>query len=115
MDREVPAVVRGAGLDLDEVLRAAEDAAPVESDVVARNLEKRLGASDVSFLFVDVIGQEVVRLPRDGAAAQPVGEAERVSLTGSKYDRVLRNQCLLEEDDGQGGCRIVAPGRPRRR
>lgn len=100
----------GEGLGLDEILRAAEDAAPVESvDVVARNLKERFGASEVSFLFVDVIGQEVVRLPRAGTAAQPLGETQRIRLPESRYDRVLRSQRLLEEDDAGGDCRILAP------
>ncbi|MBA9050560.1 MULTISPECIES: PP2C family protein-serine/threonine phosphatase [Streptomyces] len=97
-------------LGLDEVLGAAEDAAPVESvDVVASNLEKRFSATDVSFLFVDLLGQEVVRLPRAGRAGQPRDRADRFDLVGSVYDRVLRSQRLHQEDDGEGGCRLVAP------
>ncbi len=100
----------GEGFGLDEVLRAAEDAAPVESaDVVARNLEKRFSASEVSFWLVDMIGQEAVRLPRAGTAAQTRGETGRVKLAGSVYDRVLRSQRLHQEPDGEGGCRLVAP------
>lgn len=103
-------MVGGEGLGLDEVLRAAEDAAPVESvDVVARNLEKRFSASEVSFWLVDVVGQEAVRLPRAGTAAQTRGETERVRLAGSVYDRVLRSQRLHQEADEEGGCRLVAP------
>ncbi|MGI5328687.1 hypothetical protein [Actinomadura nitritigenes] len=50
-------------LGLGELLAAAEDAAPAASvDVVARNLRERFDAQLVSFLFVDVIGQKVVRL-----------------------------------------------------
>ncbi|MEV7687527.1 PP2C family protein-serine/threonine phosphatase [Streptomyces bungoensis] len=98
------------GFGLDEVLRAAEDAAPVESvDVVARNLEKRFLATEVSFLFLDVLGQEAVRLPRAGAPGQAYGEAERVELAGSVHDRVLRSQRLEQEDHPEGGCRLVAP------
>ncbi|TQK95265.1 stage II sporulation protein E [Streptomyces puniciscabiei] len=100
----------GEGLGLDEVLRAAEDAAPVESvDVVARNPEKRFSATGVSFLFVDLIGQEAVRLPRAGKAGRARGETERVEPAGSVYDRVLRSQLLHQEDDGEGGCRAVVP------
>ncbi|MGW3361226.1 PP2C family protein-serine/threonine phosphatase [Streptomyces bungoensis] len=97
-------------MGLDEVLRAAEDAAPVESvEVVARNLEKRFSATDVSFLFVDILGQEVVRLPKAGVAGQAYAEAERFALAGSVHDRVLRSQRLHEEDHPEGGCRLVAP------
>ncbi|MGV9993188.1 PP2C family protein-serine/threonine phosphatase [Streptomyces sp. NPDC003374] len=98
------------GLGLDEVLRAAEDAAPVESvDVVARNLEKRFSATEVSFWFVDILGQEVVRLPGTGAAGEMSGRAERIGLAGSVYDRVLRTQRLHQEEDEDGACRLVAP------
>ncbi|KUN82503.1 protein phosphatase [Streptomyces bungoensis] len=98
------------GLGLDEVLRAAEDAAPVESvDVVARNLEKRFSATDVSFLFVDVLGREAVRLPKAGAPGQAYGQAERIGLAGSVYDRVLRSQRLHQEEHPEGGWRLVAP------
>ncbi|MFC9931308.1 PP2C family protein-serine/threonine phosphatase [Streptomyces sp. NPDC127190] len=100
----------GEGLGLDEVLRAAEDGAPVESvDVVARHLEKRFSANEVSFWLVDMIGQDAVRLPRAGTAAQERGTAERLRLVGSVYDRVLRSQRLHQERDEEGGCRLVAP------
>ncbi|MEV5801876.1 PP2C family protein-serine/threonine phosphatase [Streptomyces collinus] len=100
----------GEGLGLDEVLRAAEDAAPVESvDVVARNLEKRFSASEVSFWLVDMIGQEAVRLPRAGTAAQRRGETQRRELAGSVHEQVLRSQRLHQEPDEEGGFRLVAP------
>ncbi|MGV9253358.1 PP2C family protein-serine/threonine phosphatase [Streptomyces sp. NPDC003697] len=97
------------GFGLDDVLRGAEAAAPVESvDVVARNVEKRFGARAVSFLFVDVIGQQVVRLPRAGEMRRGAG-MERTGLRGSVYDRVLRSQRLHQEPDADGGVRLVAP------
>ncbi|MFF7370352.1 PP2C family protein-serine/threonine phosphatase [Streptomyces tricolor] len=100
----------GAGRGLDEMLRAAENAAPVESvDVVARNLSERFSACAVSFWFVDLSGQEAVRLPRAGAVGEARGEAERIPLSGSVYDRVLRSQRLHQEDAGEAGCRMVAP------
>ncbi|MFI0242982.1 PP2C family protein-serine/threonine phosphatase [Streptomyces sp. NPDC016845] len=99
----------GDGLGLEELLAAAEDAAPCESvDVVARNLEERYGACDVSFVFVDLVGQQVVRLPRAGPAGEPVEKAERLRLPGSRYERVLQNQQLLQEET-EGGVRLVAP------
>ncbi|MGW0135077.1 PP2C family protein-serine/threonine phosphatase [Streptomyces sp. NPDC003299] len=102
--------MRDEGLGLDEVLGAAEDAAPVESvDVVARNLEKRFSAIEVSLWLVDMLGREAVRLPRAGMADQARGRTERRALAGSVYDRVLRSQRLDEEPDAEGGCRIVAP------
>ncbi|MGI5335973.1 PP2C family protein-serine/threonine phosphatase [Streptomyces sp. CA-181903] len=99
----------GERFGLDEVLRAAEEAAPVESvDVVARNLEKRFGARMVSFLFVDLVGREMVRLPRAGDPPRE-GGPERSELRGSVYDRVLRDQRLHEEADGEGGVCLLAP------
>ncbi|UFR06173.1 serine/threonine-protein phosphatase [Streptomyces sp. Go40/10] len=98
------------GLGLDEVLRAAENAAPVESvDVVAENLEKRFSATEVCFLLLDIHGQEAVRLPRAGRAGQARGQAERIDLAGSVHERVLRSQRLRQEDNGEGACRLVAP------
>jgi hypothetical protein len=94
-------------LELDEVLRAAEDAAPVDSvDVVAENLKKRFGAQVVSLLLADLIGEEMVRLPH---ADEPDRDGlERVDLRGSVYERVLRSQRLHEERDDEG-VRMVAP------
>lgn len=109
MDRE-ESLLGDEGLGLDEVLRAAEDAAPVESvDVVARNLEKRFSASEVSFWFVDMLGREAVRLPRAGTAARARHEAVRRGLADSVFDRVLRAQRLHQEPDGEGGWRLMAP------
>ncbi|MEU6394753.1 PP2C family protein-serine/threonine phosphatase [Streptomyces sp. NPDC046939] len=100
----------GDGPGLGELLAAVEDAAPCESvDVVARNLEDRFDACEVSFVFLDLVGQEVVRLPRAGSAGEPVGEAERLRLPGSRYEHVLRGQELLREDEGGGRVRLVAP------
>ncbi|MEU3509114.1 PP2C family protein-serine/threonine phosphatase [Streptomyces longwoodensis] len=97
-------------LGLDEVLRAAEDAAPGESvDVVAQNLEKRFSAAEVSFWLVDTLGREAVRLPRAGTAAQTRGAVETVRLAGSVFERVLRTQRLYQEEDDEGRCRMVAP------
>ncbi|WP_345278230.1 PP2C family protein-serine/threonine phosphatase [Streptomyces gulbargensis] len=99
----------GGRVELDGVLRAAEDASPVESvDVVARNLEKRFGARAVSFLLVDLMGREMVRLPRAGEPPADSGP-ERRQLRGSVYDRVLRGQRIHEAPDEDGGVRLVAP------
>jgi serine phosphatase RsbU (regulator of sigma subunit) len=90
-------------------LAEAEDASPVESvDVVARNLQKRFGATCVSFLFVDLIGEELVRLTTvDGAAGGP-GES-RIGLRGSVYEKVLRSQRLHMESDGDGDLLVISP------
>ncbi|MEU0738955.1 PP2C family protein-serine/threonine phosphatase [Streptomyces sp. NPDC006134] len=99
----------GDVLGLGDVLAEAEDASPVESvDVVARNLQKRFGASCVSFLFVDLIGEELVRLTtadgaRSGSTAAPV------ALRGTAYEKVLRTQRPHREPDGEGGHRLISP------
>jgi hypothetical protein len=99
--------VEGGDLELGELLAAAEAAPPSESvDVVARDLQKRLGAERVSFLFVDLIGQRLVRLTAADAAFT---DAEPIELKGSVYDSVLRNQRQHVEPDGQGGQRVITP------
>lgn len=99
----------GDRLGLDDVLAAAENAAPVESiDVVARNLRRRFGAADVSFLFVDLIGRRMVRFAE---AAEPRNgrDVEQVPLAGSVYDDVLRTQRPARAPAGDRGQRVVAP------
>ncbi|MGW9030383.1 PP2C family protein-serine/threonine phosphatase [Streptomyces sp. NPDC055722] len=96
-------------MGLAELLAAAEDAAPVASlDVVARNLRDRFDARYVSFLFVDVVGRQVVRVSED-AAAQQGRRAEQIPLAGSVYDEVLRSQKLVQAQDGGKGHRVLAP------
>lgn len=95
--------------DLGEVLAAAEDAAPMESvDVVAGYLQKRFGAASTSFLFLDFVGQELVRLKAADADAGEA-DAERTPLRDSPYDRVLRTQRLHQETDAEGRQRVIAP------
>ncbi|MFE9680298.1 PP2C family protein-serine/threonine phosphatase [Streptomyces sp. NPDC006285] len=99
----------GGDLELGEVLAAAEAAPPGESvDVVARNLQKRFGAEHVSFLFLDLIGQKMVRLvaAAEGDVAEP---AEPIELQGSVYDTVLRTQRQHVEPDGEGEQRVITP------
>ncbi|MFE6225839.1 PP2C family protein-serine/threonine phosphatase [Streptomyces sp. NPDC057854] len=100
----------GDRMGLEQVLAAAEAAAPVNSlDVVARNLRQRFGARYVSFLFVDVVGRRLLRV-HDTATQQQENRAEQVPLAGSGvYDEVLRSQRLLRAPDGPGGQRVLAP------
>ncbi|MFB9601719.1 PP2C family protein-serine/threonine phosphatase [Streptomyces roseofulvus] len=100
----------GDRMGLEQVLAAAEAAAPVNSlDVVARNLRQRFGARYVSFLFVDVVGRRLLRV-HDTATRQQEDRAEQVPLAGSGvYDEVLRSQRLLRAPDGPGGQRVLAP------
>lgn len=96
-------------MGLAEVLAAAENAAPVESlDVVARNLRDRFGARQVSFLFVDIVGRQMVRVA-DRTAGPHEGRADRIPLAGSVHDRVLRTQQPVAWDDGDNGQQILAP------
>ncbi|MEE1758708.1 MULTISPECIES: PP2C family protein-serine/threonine phosphatase [unclassified Streptomyces] len=100
--------MEGADLELGELLAAAEAAPPGDSvEVVAHDLQKRLGAQRVSFLFVDLMGQRLVRLAAaDGDVVDPV---EQIDLHGSVYDDVLRSQRQHVEPDGQGGQRVITP------
>ncbi|MEU2281657.1 PP2C family protein-serine/threonine phosphatase [Streptomyces sp. NPDC013178] len=100
--------MKGGDLELGELLAAAEAAPPGESvDVVARDLQKRCGAERVSFLFVDLVGQRLVRLA--AAGGDLTDHAEPIELQGSVYDSVLRSQRQHTEPDGQGGRRVITP------
>ncbi|MGW4229452.1 PP2C family protein-serine/threonine phosphatase [Streptomyces sp. NPDC004980] len=100
--------MEGKDLELGELLAAAEAAPPGESvEVVAHDLQKRFGAECVSFLFVDLIGERLVRLAAAGGAAEDPGEP--IELQGSVYDRVLQSQRQHVEADGQGGQRVITP------
>ncbi len=72
--------MNGGVLGAGDVLAAAESAPPVESvKVVARDLAKRLGAFDVSFLLVNLVDEQLVRLA--SSMQDPDGRAvERVDL-----------------------------------
>ncbi len=100
--------MKGGDVELGALLAAAEAAPPGESvDVVAHDLQKRFGAARVSFLFVDLVGQRLVRLTAPGADV--ADSDEPMDLQGSVYDRVLRSQRQLVEPDGQGGRRVITP------
>lgn len=96
-------------IGLAEVLAAAENAAPVASlDVVARNLCDRFDAHSVSFLFVDVLGRQMVRVTEQ-AATQRGRRAEQIPLAGSVYDEVLRSQKVMQAQADEAGQRVLAP------
>ncbi|MDQ0604856.1 serine phosphatase RsbU (regulator of sigma subunit) [Streptomyces canus] len=100
--------MKGGDLELGELLAAAEAAPPGESvDVVAHDLQKRFGAESVSFLFVDLIGQRLVRLA--AAGDEPADPGEPIDLQGSVYDSVLQSQRQHVDPDGQGGQRVITP------
>lgn len=96
-------------IGLAELLAAAEDAAPVASlDMVAHYLRDRFGARYVTFLFVDVVGRQVVRISeQDGP--QRGRRADRIPLAGSIYDKVLRSQKPARVPDLDRGQKVVAP------
>ncbi|QEV18949.1 PP2C family protein-serine/threonine phosphatase [Streptomyces alboniger] len=94
---------------LAEVLARAEDAQPGASlDVVARNLRDRFGAKYVSFLFVDIVGRQMVRVSEEGEAPDN-GCAEQIPLAGSDYDEVLRSQKVGHTPAGPRGHHVIAP------
>ncbi len=96
-------------LKLAELLAAAEDAAPGESlDVMARDLRERFGAQRVSFLFVDLIGRELVRVTEQ-AETQSGHRTEHIRLDGSDYEQVLRTQEPYSVPGGGDGQRVIAP------
>ncbi|MGW7202969.1 PP2C family protein-serine/threonine phosphatase [Streptomyces sp. NPDC054837] len=100
--------MKGGDLELGELLAAAEAAPPGESvDVVAHDLQKRFGAESVSFLFLDLIGQRLVRLA--AAGDEPADPGEPIDLQGSVYDNVLRSQRQHVDPDSQGGRRVITP------
>ncbi|MET8867950.1 PP2C family protein-serine/threonine phosphatase [Nonomuraea sp. NPDC004580] len=95
-------------LPLAEILTAAENAAPVKSiAVVAADLRERFTASSVSFLFLDLVGRQVVRITETIAARRDRG-AEHIPLADSPYEEALRTQrlTLIPEDDAY---RVIAP------
>ncbi|MGR6919276.1 PP2C family protein-serine/threonine phosphatase [[Actinomadura] parvosata] len=96
-------------LRLEELLEAAEDAPPMESiDVVAAHLRERFGATAVSFLFLNLVGQQLVRITEE-AATQEGRRAEQIPLSGSVYEQALRTQQLTQVPDGERGERVIAP------
>ncbi|MGW2620244.1 PP2C family protein-serine/threonine phosphatase [Streptomyces sp. NPDC001500] len=100
--------MEGGDLELGELLAAAEAAPPGESvDVVAHDLQKRLGAERVSFLFADLVGRRLVRLAATGDDV--VDDTGPIDLPGSVYDEVLRSQRQRVEADGQGGQCVITP------
>ncbi|MGW5610770.1 PP2C family protein-serine/threonine phosphatase [Streptomyces sp. NPDC003753] len=97
----------GGRSELPRLLTAAERAAPVEAvDVVAEDLRRRFRARKVSFLIVDLTGKAVARLSTAGAAEG--GQAERIPLFGSVYEKVIRTQRPYQEAADRGQ-RVIVP------
>lgn len=101
--------MENADVELGELLTAAEAAPPGESvDVVARDLQKRFGAERVSFLFADLVGQQLVRLTPAGDE-EDTGRAAPFALRGTVYDEVLRSQRQYVGPSAQGGRHVITP------
>lgn len=114
----VPKLVRGAAKGavavsggqsgFPQLLTAAETAAPAEAvDVVAEYLRRCFGATEVSFLIVDLTGKSVARLSTSDTA-EGGREAERIPMPGSVYEEVIRTQRLYRETTGRGQ-RVIVP------
>ena len=100
----------GAGdakrVNLDGLLHAVEAAAPIDAvDVLGSELQKLVGAEQVSLLVTNLSGNAVVRLsPVATGAPGRDGRNERgesLSLPGSPYERVLfsQEQLVIRENE----------------
>ena len=74
--------------------------------MIAEDLRRRFRATKVSFLIVDLTGKAVARLST--AAAENERDAERISLLGSVYEKVIRTQRLYQETTGRQQ-RVIVP------
>lgn len=101
-----------AGLDVGELLAAAENAPPVAAaDVVGELLAEALHASEVAFLIADFGGEALIRLShatRTTTSTLGPEVAERVPIAGSAHGRALGEQALQTEEVG-GGWRVLSP------
>lgn len=100
-------MVSGGQSGHPRLLTAAETAAPVDAvDVIAEDLRLRFGATQVSFLIVDLTGKAVARLST--APAEDGLKTERIPVFGSAYEEVIRTQRLYQEVTDQGQ-RVIVP------
>ncbi|MEU4398340.1 PP2C family protein-serine/threonine phosphatase [Micromonospora orduensis] len=99
---------RWAGVDLGRVLRAVEDAAPVDAvEAVARGVGVDVGARWVSFLVADMSGRALVRLTHDVPFAdrpdrrrQDEDVATVVPFDGGPQEQALRSQRVQVRSSG---------------
>lgn len=101
------------GLDLDQLLRAVEQAPPVmAADVVGRHLAAHFGASSVALSVADFSGRSLTRLSHDSLSdagrTQGRETGERVSLQGTPHGRVLETQQVEVTPHEDGVC-VYAP------
>ncbi|HUQ39849.1 MAG TPA: PP2C family protein-serine/threonine phosphatase [Acidimicrobiales bacterium] len=100
--------------DLAALLAAVEAVPPVEAvDVLARQLAKRVGATDVSLLIANFSGDAVVRMSHvtaDGETRDGHNErAESLPLPGSPYEHVLQHQEELKVREVADGWQLLVP------
>jgi serine phosphatase RsbU (regulator of sigma subunit) len=103
--------VADEGSWLGGLLASVEEAPPVESvAVMARVLQERIAAVEVSFLITDLGGKALVRLT--GAAVEgDGGQPEQIELSGTVYDQVIRSQQVQMEVGKRAGEARSAPVR----
>ena len=105
---------RASGVDLRNVLRAVEDAAPVDAvEAVTQGIGRDLGALWVSFLVADMSGRALVRLahvPMGDVAGRRHGEdvATVLPFDGGPQEQALRSQTVLVRTRGDENV-VMAP------
>ncbi|WP_346534789.1 PP2C family protein-serine/threonine phosphatase [Micromonospora sp. DPT] len=107
---------RWSGVDLDNVLRAVEDAAPVDAvEAVTRGIGVDLGALWVSFLVADMSGRALVRLAHDvpfgdrpGRRQQDEDVATVLPFDGGPQEQALRSQRVQVRPSGDDHV-VMAP------
>ncbi|MGK5676802.1 PP2C family protein-serine/threonine phosphatase [Micromonospora sp. URMC 106] len=107
---------RWSGVDLGNVLRAVEDAAPVDAvEAVTRGIGVDLGALWVSFLVADMSGRALVRLTHDvpladrpGRRRQDQDVATVLPFDGGPQEQALRSQRVQVRSSG-GHHVVMAP------
>lgn len=107
---------RWSGVDLGNVLRAVEDAAPVDAvEAVTRGIGVDLGARWVSFLVADMSGRALVRLAHDvpfgdrpGRRRQDEDVATVLPFDGGPREQALRSQRVQVRSSGDDHV-VMAP------
>jgi hypothetical protein len=96
-----------SGMDLGDVLRTVENAAPVDAvAAVTRGIGADLGAVSVSFLVADLSGRALVRLAHvpigdlPGRRRQDEDVATVLPFDGGPQEQALRSQSLLVRTSG---------------
>ncbi|HEX8626847.1 MAG TPA: serine/threonine-protein phosphatase, partial [Catenuloplanes sp.] len=106
---------RSSQVDFANVLRAVENAAPVDAvEAVTRGIGVDLGALWVSFLVADMSGRALVRLAHvpvgdlPGRRRQDEDVATVLAFDGGPQEQALRSQQVLVRP-GRDGYVVMAP------